>query len=465
MAVIYLPQDPRQLAIGGGLGALAGAFLGKYMQDQQDKAAIARVNAVLQQSGQSQQQPQGQVTGQSTSSSTSTAANPPNSGNIDTSIGDQTKPPDVAQLSAVAGHSLAAQKYVQGVMKNYELQRQARSEALAGKREQRAEQRENRMAAQAETNTELSKARLKLEQTRFDYERELDPLKKQHLQSEIALARANLKDKMQDIDLMNKAEKAPQGVNALDGLDEVTKNTVKGMVDGTLSPPSSWALSQKRWRAYISLAKQLDPKFDETNWQQRVETRKDYGTGGKTGLAFRYGNNLIGHLFALDKAYENLNNGKSRLFNSIRNTIRQQMSGDPEFAGFTTVQQVVAEEARKFFAATGSGSLTELKQFENAFSPNASPAQAKAAINQLLDMMHTQYDTIASNWNRVMNQQKDALDFITPRNKQLWQQMGGPSSADNTNISKQTIPEGAPTATSKDGRKAYWDGQKWQIIR
>lgn len=60
------------------------------------------------------------------------------------------------------------------------------------------------------------------------------------------------------------------GKDYLASLPKAQANTVQGMVDGTIPPPSSFAMSKPYWQNMIAAAKNYDPTFDATNWSGRV---------------------------------------------------------------------------------------------------------------------------------------------------------------------------------------------------
>lgn len=428
MAVVYVPPDQRQQLIGGGIGNLAGMFLGMWLKHHMDQAAIQRVNDVMGQGGQSAQQPQGKVTGNVQSSSNAPSDQGQQQPNIDLTTG-QEQPPDTAALTAAAGNNKIAQQYAQGLVKNFELKRQQKADVLAGKREALSERREARVEASSAATRDIAQKRLDIEQRRFDAERELDPLKKQNILSEIKSRQLEIAQKQHDLDVGTAVEKAPTGTGALDALPEGERMIVQGMIKGQIQPPSSFALARPAWQNRLAAAeKATGGNFDETLWVQRHKTRTDYSPGGAVGKSIQAGNNAIPHLELWVKAHEELANGNTRGYNQILQTIKQMTVGNPELAGVTNVRDILSEELRKFFAGSGGGSLAEFQEWQKNLAQKQTPSEAIATSKSIMGLLGAQYSNYSDQWNRTMGENVNQFQFMTPAAQKAWQNLGGSTS-------------------------------------
>lgn len=235
--------------------------------------------------------------------------------------------------------------------------------------------------------------------------------------------------------------------HALDGLPGPAAEMVKGMVEGRISPPGAYAMSRPGsiWLPLMQKALQYDPTFDETSWAGRVATRKDF-TAGDSAKAITIMNTALGHADNLAGAFDTLNNngGFGTLLNAPENWIEKQF-GD---ANVTNAQEAVgalASEARKVFAASGGGNLTELENWEKNFPMNGSPAQQKGALQQFGNLLDSRLSSLSDQYNRGMGVTGDQVKILTPEGAAAFQHLTGREPS--TGVGYQTgkpPPSGAP---------------------
>ncbi len=186
--------------------------------------------------------------------------------------------------------------------------------------------------------------------------------------------------------------------NANSGLGDMTKTgkeylatipaaqrgTVQGMIEGTIPPPSSFALSKPYWQNMIAAAKNADSTFDAANWGGRVAGVKDF-SAGKSSEMVRSANQTIGHVGDLIGKMDALNNGDYPLKNKVGNYINSQ-TGGAAVTGFQQTAHAVADELSKVFKGAGI-SDHEIKQWEESLSPDMSPAQQHEAVTTAMSLL------------------------------------------------------------------------------
>lgn len=186
--------------------------------------------------------------------------------------------------------------------------------------------------------------------------------------------------------------------NAGDGLGDMSKtgadylatlprdqaNIVKGMVDGTIAPPSSFALAKPYWTKMISAAQAYDPTFDATKWGGRVAGVKDF-SAGKSAEMVRSANQTLHHVGQLLDSMDSLNNGSYPLINRAGNAIAEA-TGSGTQGAFRTNAHAVAEELSKVFKGSNL-SDTEIKSWESNLNENMSPEQQRAQVAKLRDLL------------------------------------------------------------------------------
>lgn len=175
-----------------------------------------------------------------------------------------------------------------------------------------------------------------------------------------------------------------QGKDYLTSIPSAQRGIVQGVVEGTIAPPSSFALGKPYWQNILQAAKNYDPTFDATNWSGRVAGVKDF-SAGKSSEMVRSANQTLHHTGALLDSMDALNNGSYPLINKAGNAINEASGGGAPTA-FRLNAHAVAEEMSKVFKGANL-SDTEIKSWEQNLSENMSPEQQRAAIGKLRDLL------------------------------------------------------------------------------
>jgi hypothetical protein len=171
-----------------------------------------------------------------------------------------------------------------------------------------------------------------------------------------------------------------------DHLPAQMRGTVKAMIEGRQPLPSTAAMRSPATLALIDAAHAIDPTFDATSWAARQAGAKDF-TSGKSAEMVRAANQTLAHVGSLLDAMDNLKNGKVPALNALGNTINEQVWGTGEQGAFRTNAHAVAEEMSKVFKGANL-SDAEIRHWEQNLSENMSPAQQKAQIAKLSELLH-----------------------------------------------------------------------------
>ena len=172
------------------------------------------------------------------------------------------------------------------------------------------------------------------------------------------------------------------GKEYLDTVPMAQRGTVQGMVEGTIPPPSSFALTKPYWQNMIAAAKNVDPTFDAANWSARVAGMKSFKSGADAGTV-RSANQVLGHISDLTDKADELHNGAYPMWNRVKNTWDSQTGADAA-NNWVTQAHAVADEMSSFMKGAGHSSDTEIKQWAESLSPNMSPQQQRGAIKTLM---------------------------------------------------------------------------------
>lgn len=231
---------------------------------------------------------------------------------------------------------------------------------------------------------------------------------------------------------------------ALAGIPAPVADQVRAMVEGRMAPPPGFAASKPYWQAMLAKAAEYDPGFDQTTWASRVATRKDF-TAGQSAKAVTALNTALGHAGTLSDNFDKLDNGSLPMWNAFVNEAGKQFGSDK----VTNAQMAIgalAAEARKVFAATGGGSLTELKSWEESFPLNGSPRQQQGAMKQFVDLLDSRLQGLADQYNRGMKTTEDPLQLLEPRSRAVFQQLTGETPKSSTGYQSGRGPATAPPA-------------------
>jgi hypothetical protein len=228
--------------------------------------------------------------------------------------------------------------------------------------------------------------------------------------------------------------------------------TVKAMVEGRQPMPSGYALAKPYWRSMMQAAEAYDPTFDATKWSGRVAGVKDF-SAGKSSEMVRSANQTLQHVNALIDSADALHNGNYPSINWAGNKLAEA-TGAGEPGAFVMNAHAVADEMGKVFKGANL-SDSEIHAWADALSPNMSPAQQRAAIGKMTELLHGALDALDE--KRVSSIGQVAADKAGPIIKQpgqavlqridQWLKAGG----------------GAPGAAANGGTAPT--GVKWSVVQ
>jgi hypothetical protein len=175
------------------------------------------------------------------------------------------------------------------------------------------------------------------------------------------------------------------GKEYLASIPAAQRGIVQGMVDGTIAPPSSFALAKPYWQNMIAAAKNFDPTFDAANWSGRVAGVKDF-SAGKSSEMVRSANQTLHHVGALIDSMDDLKNGDYPLKNRIGNALAEA-TGSGAQGSFRSNAHAVATELSKVFKGSNL-SDAEVHAWEQNLHENMSPEQQRTQIAKLGELLH-----------------------------------------------------------------------------
>lgn len=261
---------------------------------------------------------------------------------------------------------------------------------------------------------------------------------------------------------MEKAKAAGvQGDALYEYLPKQIAPMVKAMIEGRQPLPTGAAMRNPATLALIDAAHSVDPTFDATSWGARSAGAKDF-TSGKSSEMVRAANQTLAHVGSLLDSMDNLKNTSIPAANWVGNTVRENL-GTGEQGAFRTNAHAVAEEMSKVFKGANL-SDSEIRHWEQNLSENMSPAQQKAQIAKLSELLHGSLQALDE--KRVAAIGPMAADkagpVIKPEGQAVLKRIDDWVNRNGAPTATPTIQEGATATNPKTGAKITFLNGKWQ---
>lgn len=232
----------------------------------------------------------------------------------------------------------------------------------------------------------------------------------------------------------------------------------QGIASGKLAPLSGFALARPRGQAIMARVMEIKPEYDAGDYQAKNQALRGFSTG-KEGTALRSFNVAIDHLETLGQMADALNNGDTRVLNTVANAWAKQ-TGAAAPTNFQAVKEIVAKEVVKAIVA-GGGGVAEREEISNLMDKANSPAQLKGVIDHFSELMSAQKAGLLDQYQRTTGRTDGEQVFAARRHGegQHGGNKGGALPA--TNAKGWTLHQDAA------GNKAYVspDGKNYEEVR
>lgn len=239
---------------------------------------------------------------------------------------------------------------------------------------------------------------------------------------------------------------------------------VRAMIEGRQPLPSGAAMRNPATLALIDAAHSVDPTFDATSWGARAAGAKDF-TSGKSAEMVRAANQTLAHVGSLLDAMDNLKNGSIPALNHIGNTFNEQVLGKGEPGSFRTNAHAVAEEMSKVFKGANL-SDAEIRQWEQNLSENMSPAQQRAQIAKLSELLHGSLAALEEKRLAAIGPMaaEKAGPVIKAEGQKVLQRIDDwvKGNGASSQAAAPQIQEGATATNPQTGQKITFRNGKWQ---
>lgn len=226
--------------------------------------------------------------------------------------------------------------------------------------------------------------------------------------------------------------------------------TVRAMLDGRMAPPSSFALKTPYWQQMLSAANQADPAFDQSLWQSRVVTRKNYESQTRTSpsMAITSLNTLAAHLNNLYENHLNMAGPDLGPASSLAAGLAQ--SFDQKYTpAYNNEIGFVQSELQKLL--TGTTSVTEGDRLVNNLKAAQSSSARLSAIKAIVELAQGRIGPLRQGWHAVFGDKSMPTD-LTPSSMAVFDNIlsEGKRGLPVDRFGTPTIPPGMPDTAGPD---------------
>lgn len=183
---------------------------------------------------------------------------------------------------------------------------------------------------------------------------------------------------------------------------------LKGLTDYSVNP-ADWKAGATKGMSRataVSLAKALDPTYDDSQYSIRAAYKKSLTStsSGSLGAAVNSANKAINHLTAFTNSMSQIGNDGTSIGNWIGNNSINLLDPTRRTAISTanTEGLGVADELAKFFKGTGSTDVSSVDAWKKQVSPDAPPADVKGLVQGAVTLLSGQLETLSEQYKNTM---------------------------------------------------------------
>jgi hypothetical protein len=246
------------------------------------------------------------------------------------------------------------------------------------------------------------------------------------------------------------------------------KLTAKGVAEYKIALPSSYALTKPYWQSVLAVASEMNPNFDQTQYNVRMGIRKAF-TSGKEAQNIVGLNTAVGHLETFMKASKELDNSNLTSANSVANLLSKYIPVTPSLVkrqglitGVRTKFNATKGEMASIFKQSGATDQ-EIASWEKTIDDpaTATPQMWKAFTDGALELMGSRMEARRSQYEIGMGEPKD-FHFLNDKSRTILKGIGVDVDAWDPVTKRQTQGEGTPpSGYTNSGRKDRKGNEVW----
>jgi hypothetical protein len=255
------------------------------------------------------------------------------------------------------------------------------------------------------------------------------------------------------------------GKDYLASVPKAQAGIMQGMVDGTIQPPSSFALSKPYWQNMLAGAKNLDPNFDANNWTSRHKMSNDIAASGNSSMGgiLSNGKSSFKHLAEYTESASDLGNASHDYLGGGAVASAQNYIGNRVLAGSDTRGKIKAindnlgkygAESTKFYSGTGGGVEERTAALKEMDPTTTSSAEMAAFANKEKSLMLDRLREKEAHMRDVMG------DAYLQKHPVFTDELKADIARIETNVAK--LRGGQPSATAPGQTKT---GVSWSVVQ
>lgn len=246
------------------------------------------------------------------------------------------------------------------------------------------------------------------------------------------------------------------------------RDDVNSLITGK-GVPQNMGRAQSRM-AILTLAKVVDPSFDETMIPARVAMRKDFSGEGKNGQAIGSFNTAQHHIDKLSDDLETLSkyNGNYPALNAVSGWMANNANTNPKLRDARqAVNDDMAAVSHEVANAYNSGHLSDhdMATWNKLTNTDLPPDQLRRGISDFVDLLNGKRDSLNHMYRQAFGEdaptiEKDKNAAITQKVHQRLPDYANGAATPQSGAPQ--IQEGATATNPQTGQKITFRNGKWQ---
>lgn len=189
---------------------------------------------------------------------------------------------------------------------------------------------------------------------------------------------------------------------------QATADLLKGLTDYSVNP-NDWKAGATKGMSRataVSLAKALDPTYDDSQYAIRAAYKKGLtsNASGSIGSAINSANKAVNHLTAYADTMSKVANGPLHPLNYLFNAAEIAPGRSADISQAKTEGLGVSDELAKFFKGSGTTDVQSIDNWQKTTSASATPGELKGSVQGAITLLGGQLETLSEQYNRTMGQ-------------------------------------------------------------
>jgi hypothetical protein len=184
-----------------------------------------------------------------------------------------------------------------------------------------------------------------------------------------------------------------------------------------MAPLSGYVMSTRFGKSVTAALTDINPSYDATKFTEKAAAVRAFSTGPEAQKVNSF-NSVVSHFDMYEQLADALNNNDMQTLNSVANRIASEFGGTAP-TSLEAAKAIIGQEVVKAIVP-GAGGEQERQAAADKLSSAQTPQQLKEALDVYREMMGTQLNTLARQYERTTGLD-DFDSLLTPRAKAVWE--------------------------------------------